>query len=182
MREDALPQPVSPYGVTQAGGRAAVLPVSRQLRRAGRVAPLLHGLWTAPAAGHGLPQVPAGHAPGRADHASTATANRPATSRSWDAVGRDQSAAAARGVPGRVYNIGGGSRVSINQVLEHDRSRLGPPAVSSRPIRLKRATCGTPMPTRRSRADRSGVRAANVTLEEGLAAEYRWLVGHAVIH
>src|SRR5262249_13098192 len=27
-------------------------------------------------------------------------------------------AAAARGIPGRVYNVGGGSRVSINQVLE----------------------------------------------------------------
>src|SRR5882672_2808098 len=27
-------------------------------------------------------------------------------------------AAAVRGVPGRVYNIGGGSRVSINEVLE----------------------------------------------------------------
>jgi len=27
-------------------------------------------------------------------------------------------AAATRGVPGRVYNIGGGSRVSINQVLD----------------------------------------------------------------
>jgi UDP-glucose 4-epimerase len=27
-------------------------------------------------------------------------------------------AAAARGVPGRVYNIGGGSRVSVNEVLE----------------------------------------------------------------
>ena len=28
------------------------------------------------------------------------------------------AAAAVRGVPGRVYNIGGGSRVSINQVFE----------------------------------------------------------------
>ena len=27
-------------------------------------------------------------------------------------------AAATRGVPGRVYNIGGGSRVSVNEVLE----------------------------------------------------------------
>ena len=32
--------------------------------------------------------------------------------------GRANVAAATRGVPGRVYNIGGGSRVSVNEVLE----------------------------------------------------------------
>ena len=35
-----------------------------------------------------------------------------------DAVERDRRRRPTRGVPGRVYNIGGGSRVSINEVLE----------------------------------------------------------------
>ena len=52
----------------QAGGRAALLPLPRQLRRAGGVAALFHGLRPAAAARHGLPQVPAGGDPRRADH------------------------------------------------------------------------------------------------------------------
>ena len=55
MREDALPQPVSPYGVYEAGGRTAVLPLSRQLRRPDCRFTLFHGLWTASAARHGFP-------------------------------------------------------------------------------------------------------------------------------
>ena len=49
---------------------------------------------------------------------STATANRRATSPSWPTPWRRRWPRAIAGVPGRAYNIGGGSRVSINQVLE----------------------------------------------------------------
>jgi nucleoside-diphosphate-sugar epimerase len=57
---DALPEPVSPQACRSCR-RAAVLPLFRQLRRADRVASLLHRLRPAPAARHGLPQVPPRH-------------------------------------------------------------------------------------------------------------------------
>ena len=46
--------------------------------------------------------------------------------------GRGDLAAAARGVPGRVYNIGGGSRVSFNRGLRPDCARLRPAAARRR--------------------------------------------------
>jgi len=81
--------------------------------------------------------------------------------------------AANRGIPGRVYNIGGGSRVSINQVLE----MIG--RVSGRRARttVDPAQKGD---MRHTYADTSLARAdlgfqPTVDLETGLAAEYQWL-------
>jgi nucleoside-diphosphate-sugar epimerase len=81
--------------------------------------------------------------------------------------------AASRGIPGRVYNIGGGSRVSINQVLE----MIG--RVSGRRARttVDPAQKGD---MRHTYADTSLARAdlgfqPTVDLETGLAAEYQWL-------
>ena len=79
---------------------------------------------------------------------STATASRRVTSRSWTTSSRRRWRPAS-GVPGRVYNIGGGSRVSINQVLDASAGD-GRPLIQ--PIPLRRATCATPLPTRRWRA------------------------------
>ena len=45
-----------------------------------------------------------------------------------DAVEREPLPRPTRGVPGRVYNIGGGSRVSVNEVLEMIGRVAGPPA------------------------------------------------------
>ena len=81
--------------------------------------------------------------------------------------------AASRGIPGRVYNVGGGSRVSINQVLEMiDR-------VSGRHARttVDPAQKGD---MRHTYADTSLARTdlgfqPTVDLETGLAAEYQWL-------
>ena len=53
-----------------------------------------------------------------------------------------------------------------------DASSGAQPVIAA--IRRRRATCGTPMPTRRWRARISGSQPA-VGLEEGLAAEYKWL-------
>ena len=53
----------------------------------------------------------------RADHASMATASRRATSRSSATRWRRPSRRATAGGRARVYNIGGGSRVSVNEVL-----------------------------------------------------------------
>ena len=89
-----------------------------------------------------------------------------------DAVGAT-IAAATRGIPGRVYNIGGGSRVSINQVFE----MIGRVTGSQPRLNLDPAQKGdmrhTYADTSRARCDLAF--APTVGLEEGLAAEYRWL-------
>jgi nucleoside-diphosphate-sugar epimerase len=83
--------------------------------------------------------------------------------------------AAARGVPGRVYNIGGGSRVSINEVLDMIERVAG-----RRPrVHLDPAQKGD---MRHTYADTSRARAElgyepTVGLEAGLAAEFHWLTG-----
>ena len=84
-------------------------------------------------------------------------------------------AGANRGIPGRVYNIGGGSRASINQVIEMIARVSG-----RRPlIRVDPAQKGdmrhTYADTRLARTD-LGFEPA-VGLEEGLAAEHQWLAG-----
>jgi nucleoside-diphosphate-sugar epimerase len=85
------------------------------------------------------------------------------------------ASAARQGVPGRVYNIGGGSRVSVNQVLEMIARVSG-----RRPlVTLNPAQKGD---MRHTYADTSLARAGlgfapTVGLEEGLAAEYQWLTG-----
>jgi UDP-glucose 4-epimerase len=82
-------------------------------------------------------------------------------------------AAATRGVPGRVYNIGGGSRVSINDVL----SIIGRVAGRKPLIKADPAQKGD---MRHTFADTSRAQAdlgfkPRIGLEEGLAAEYKWL-------
>src|SRR5205807_8997501 len=84
------------------------------------------------------------------------------------------SAAASGGVPGRGYNIGGGSRVSVNEVLEIVGRVSGrQPSISIDPAQ-KGDMRHTYADTSLARADL----AFNpcVTLEEGLMAEYRWLM------
>jgi nucleoside-diphosphate-sugar epimerase len=84
-------------------------------------------------------------------------------------------AAATRGVPGRVYNIGGGSRVSINHVFDmigqvtgrQPRTILDPAQKGD-----MRHTCAD---TSLARADLAFAPA--VGLKDGIAAEYRWLSG-----
>jgi UDP-glucose 4-epimerase len=89
-------------------------------------------------------------------------------------------AAARRGTPGRVYNIGGGSRVSVNQVLEMIGRVSGrQPKVVVDPVQKG--------DMRHTFADTSLARAdlefrPTVSLEEGLAAEYRWLAGQSREH
>jgi UDP-glucose 4-epimerase len=83
------------------------------------------------------------------------------------------SAAARQGVPGRVYNIGGGSRVSVNQVLEMIARVSGrQPLVTVDPVQ-KGDMRHTHADTSLARADLGF--APTVGLEQGLAAEYQWL-------
>ena len=89
-----------------------------------------------------------------------------------DAV-RATLAAATSGGPGRVYNIGGGSRVSINQVLGMVARLCG----HRLHVTVAPAQKGD---MRHTYADTGLARAElgfepNVDLEEGLAAEHKWL-------
>jgi nucleoside-diphosphate-sugar epimerase len=83
--------------------------------------------------------------------------------------------AATRGVPGRVYNIGGGSRVSVNDVLAMiervtgRRLRVNVDSVQKGDMRHTYAD------TSRALADLGYT--PTVGLEQGLAAEYQWLTG-----
>jgi nucleoside-diphosphate-sugar epimerase len=82
-------------------------------------------------------------------------------------------AAAERGVPGRVYNIGGGSRVSVNQVLELIGRVGGRTPLVTVDAAQKGDMRHTYADTSLARADLAF--APSVSLEQGLAAEYQWL-------
>jgi len=83
--------------------------------------------------------------------------------------------AAAQGVPGRVYNIGGGSRVSVNHVLTMIERVTGRrPRVHVDPVQ-KGDMRHTYADTSRAREDLGYT--PTVGLEQGLAAEHQWLTG-----
>jgi nucleoside-diphosphate-sugar epimerase len=82
-------------------------------------------------------------------------------------------AAGQRGVPGRVYNVGGGSRVSMNEVIEMIGRVTGRrPLVTVDPVQ-KGDMRHTYADTSLAHVDLGF--APTVSLEEGLAKEYRWL-------
>ena len=82
-------------------------------------------------------------------------------------------AAAHRGVPGRAYNIGGGSRVSLNDVLTLIERIAGRPLLIERGPAQKGDMRDTYADTSLARADLGF--APTVSLSEGLTAEYEWL-------
>jgi UDP-glucose 4-epimerase len=81
-------------------------------------------------------------------------------------------AAGTKGVPGRVYNIGGGSRVTVNHVFEIIGRLVGPVTIDQQPPQ-KGDMRDTYADTSRAAADLEF--APSVTLEQGLAEEYAWL-------
>ena len=172
-REDATPQPLSPYGVTKLA--------AEQLCR------LYH-------AEHGVDAVAlrffSVYGPRqRPDMAfrrfcGAAIAGRPIElfgdgrqTRDFtfvaDVVAATRAAAAAAGVGGRVYNIGGGSRVSLNSALE----RLA--AIAGRPLDVRRRgredgdVRHTGADIERARAELRFEPATG--LEQGLASEFEWV-------
>jgi nucleoside-diphosphate-sugar epimerase len=172
MREDALPQPVSPYGVTKLAAE--------------QLCYLYHVNHRVPATSvryftvYGPRQRP--------DMAfnrfiKAAMAGAPITLYGDGEQTRDftfvQDAVAAtiaageRGVPGRAYNIGGGSRVSVNQVLAIVERLAGRPLHVRREPAQKGDMRDTFADTSLARADLGF--APTVSLEEGIEAEYRWL-------
>ena len=130
MTEDALPQPVSPYGVTKLSAEQLVPPVPGQLRRASRVGAVFHGVRPPAASGHGVSQVPAGGHAGRTGAAIRGwTADPRLHVRGRRGVGDDGGG--ERGTPGGVYNIGGGSRVELLDVFELIHT------ITGRPLRIE---------------------------------------------
>jgi nucleoside-diphosphate-sugar epimerase len=172
MREDALPQPVSPYGVTKLAAEQLChlyhvnhgVPAS-SLRYFTVYGPRqrpdmgFHRFISAAIAGDPI------HLYGDGEQTRDFTFVR-------DAVAAT-AAAGDRGVPGRAYNIGGGSRVSINQVLDIIGRVVGRPLDIRREPVQKGDMRDTFADTTLARTDLGF--APTVSLEEGIEAEYRWL-------
>lgn len=174
MREDALPQPVSPYGVSKLAAE--------------QLCYLYH-------VNYGVPTVALRYftvygprqRPDMGFHRflRAAILGEPITlfgdgeqTRDFTFVADAVSAtvaAATRGAPGRVYNIGGGSRVTINHALDiigHVARRR--PLVTDDSVQ-KGDMRHTYADTSLARADLGF--APSVGLDEGLAAEHAWLSG-----
>jgi nucleoside-diphosphate-sugar epimerase len=174
FREDALPQPVSPYGVSKLAAEQlcylyyanfGVPTVSlRYFTVYGpRQRPDMGFHKFLRAAIRGEPIAVYGDGEQTRDFTFVA-----------DAV-RATADAAVRGIPGRVYNIGGGSRVSVNHVLEIIGRVSGrKPIVTVDPAQ-KGDMRHTYADTWLARMDLGFV--PTVGLEEGLAAEHQWLTG-----
>jgi nucleoside-diphosphate-sugar epimerase len=172
MREDARPQPVSPYGVSKLAAE--------------QLCYLYYANYRVPAVSlryftvYGPRQ-----RPDMAFHKflSATIAGEPITmfgdgeqTRDFTFVADAVSAtvaAGSQGVPGRVYNVGGGSRVSMNEVVE----MIGRIAGRKPIITADRAQKGD---MRHTFADTWLARMdlgfdPKTDLEQGLDAEYRWL-------
>jgi nucleoside-diphosphate-sugar epimerase len=172
MREDELPHPISPYGVTKLAGE--------------HLCRLYH-------ANLGVPSVSVRYftvygprqRPDMAFHRflKAALTGQPIhvygdgrQTRDFTFVSDAVSATVAAGTretPGRVYNVGGGSRVSVNEVLTLVGRLVGKPL----DIRYEAAQKGDMRATYAdtSLATRDLAYAPSVTLEEGLGTELRWL-------
>jgi nucleoside-diphosphate-sugar epimerase len=174
MREDALPKPVSPYGVTKLAAEQLcyLYHVNYRVPTVALRYFTVYGPRQRPDMGFhkflratilGEPITVYGNGEQTRDFTYVA-----------DAV-RATAAAATRGVPGRVYNIGGGSRVSINQVLD----MIGRVANRRPVVKIDPAERGdmrdTLADTSLAHADLGFV--PTFGLEAGLATEYAWLMG-----
>jgi len=172
MREDALPQPVSPYGVTKLAAEHlcnlyhvnhAVPTVSlryftvygpRQRPDMG-----FHRFFTAVL--EGRPLVQFGDGLQTRDFTFVA-----------DAV-TATAAAAVRGAPGGVYNIGGGSRVTLREVFDLIGRVTGRPVDIDHQPEQKGDMRDTYAETARAQADLGF--APSVTLELGLRDMFAWM-------
>lgn len=172
MREDAYLQPLSPYGVTKLAGEH------------------LGNLYFA---NHGVPAVSLRYFTvygprQRPDMAfqrflTAARDGTPVTVYGDGEQTRDftfvsdivaaNMAAAQQGLPGSVYNIGGGSRVTLNHVLALVRSVTGKTVAVRREPEQKGDMRHTYADTSAARRDLDFV--PRVTLENGLDQQYRWL-------
>ena len=172
MREDATPQPISPYGVTKLAAEQLCL--------------LYHVNYRLPTVAlryftvYGPRQRP--------DMAfrrflAASMRNEPLPlygdgrqTRDFTFVGDTVSAtvtAASRGTPGAVYNIGGGSRVGLLEVFELIARITGQPLRVERLETQRGDMRDTYADTRRACHDLGFT--PTVTLEQGLRAQHEWM-------
>jgi UDP-glucose 4-epimerase len=172
MREDALPQPVSPYGVTKLAAEQLcyLYFVNEGVPTVSLRYFTVYGPRQRPDMGFHkflratlLDQPITVYGDGEQTRDFTFV---------HDAVAANV-AAAIRGIPGRVYNIGGGSRVSINEVLDMIARVSGRRLKTIVDPAQKGDMRHTYADTSLARADLGFV--PRVGLEEGLAAEHAWL-------
>jgi nucleoside-diphosphate-sugar epimerase len=172
MREDALPQPVSPYGVSKLAAEQLcyLYYANHQVPTVSLRYFTVYGPRQRPDMGfhrflratiRGEPITLFGDGEQTRDFTFV-----------HDAVSAT-IAAGTRGVAGRVYNIGGGSRVSVNEVIDMIGRVSGRRPLVTVDVVQKGDMRHTYADTSRARADLGF--APTVTLEEGLAAEYQWL-------
>jgi UDP-glucose 4-epimerase len=172
MREDALPQPLSPYGVTKLAAE--------------QLCYLYH-------VNHGVPTAALRYftvygprqRPDMAFNRFLRAALKDETITLYGDGGQTRDftfvadavaatiAAGERGVPGTVYNVGGGARVSMNDVLTIIERIAGHPLKVTREDAQKGDMRDTYADTSLARKDLGFV--PTVSLEEGIQAEYRWL-------
>ncbi|HEX4348201.1 MAG TPA: NAD-dependent epimerase/dehydratase family protein [Vicinamibacterales bacterium] len=172
MREDALPQPVSPYGVSKLSAeqlcflyfsnyRVPAVSLRYFTVYGPRQRPDMGFHKFLRAAMNGEPIGVFGDGEQTRDFTFVT-----------DAVAAT-IAAGRRGVPGRVYNIGGGSRVSVNEVVQMIGRVTGSAPIVATDAAQKGDMRHTYADTTLARAD-LGFSPA-VGLEAGLKAEYEWL-------
>jgi UDP-glucose 4-epimerase len=172
MREDALPQPVSPYGVTKLAAEQLcyLYHVNHRVPTASVRYFTVYGPRQRPdmafnkfirASLTGEPIALYGDGEQTRDFTFVG-----------DAVAATM-AAGDRGVPGRAYNVGGGSRVSMNHVLDIIGRLAGRPLNVRREATQKGDMRDTYADTSLAKADLGF--APKVSLEQGIEAEYRWL-------
>ena len=172
MREDAMVQPVSPYGVTKLAAEhlCHLYYVNHGVQTVSLRYFTVYGPRQRPDMGFnrffsavldGRPLVQYGDGLQTRDFTFV------------DDIVTATASAAVRGTPGRVYNIGGGSRVSLRDVFD----MIG--RVSGRPIRTEQQPAqkgdmrDTYADTSRARADLGFE--PSVDLETGLRAMFSWM-------
>jgi UDP-glucose 4-epimerase len=173
MKEDAYLQPLSPYGVSKLAAEH-----------------LAHLYWV----NHGVPAVSLRYFTvygprqrpdmGFQRFLTAVQQGKPITvygdgeqTRDFTFVGDAVAATIAagnQGVPGRVYNMGGGSRVTLNHVLDLISKVTGKPVAIQREPDQKGDMRHTYADTSAARRDLGF--APRVTLEEGLTQQYRWIL------
>jgi len=172
MKEDALPQPVSPYGVTKLAAEhlCQLYYVNHGVRTVSLRYFTVYGPRQRPDMGFnrffsavldGRPVLQYGDGLQTRDFTFVA-----------DAV-TATAAAAVQGTPGRVYNIGGGSRVSLLEVFDLIGRVSGRPVTIDHQPAQKGDMRDTYADTSRAHADLGFAPA--ITLEDGLREMFVWM-------
>ena len=174
MREDALPRPVSPYGVSKLAAEQLcyLYHVNYGVPSVSLRYFTVYGPRQRPDMGfHKFLRAAIQSEPIEVFGDGEQTRDFTFVS---DAVGAT-IAAGTRGVAGRVYNIGGGSRVSVNHVLDVVSRVTGRNVQVVRVDKQKGDMRDTYADTSLACADLGF--APQATLARGLAAEFEWLAG-----